>query len=37
VPSTCATGGVTVATTPLQPANDLVTELAALAGLTGFF
>jgi hypothetical protein len=36
-PNTCATGGVTVATTLLQPANNLVTELAALAGLTGFF
>jgi Secretory lipase len=36
-PSTCSTGGVTVATTLLQPANNLVTELTALAGLTGFF
>jgi hypothetical protein len=36
-PNTCATGGVTVATTLLQPANNLVIELAALAGLTGFF
>jgi Secretory lipase len=36
-PNTCATGGVTVATTVLQPANNLVTELTALAGLTGFF
>jgi Secretory lipase len=36
-PSTCATGGVTVATTLLQPASNLVITLAALAGLTGFF
>jgi hypothetical protein len=36
-PNTCATGGVTVATTLLQPANNLVITLAALAGLTGFF
>lgn len=36
-PSTCSTGGVTVATTTLQPPNNLVTELTAAAGLTGFF
>jgi hypothetical protein len=36
-PSTCSTGGVTVLTTILQPPNNLVTELAAAAGLTGFF
>jgi hypothetical protein len=36
-PNTCATGGVTVATTLLQPASNLLTLLAALAGLTGFF
>lgn len=36
-PNTCATGGVTVLTTLLQPANNLVITLAALAGLTGFF
>lgn len=35
-PNTCSAGGVTVATTTLQPANNLVTELTALAGLTGF-
>jgi len=35
-PSTCSTGGVTVATTTLQPPNNLVTELTAAAGLTGF-
>jgi hypothetical protein len=36
-PDTCSTGGVTVATTLLQPVNNLVIELTALAGLTGFF
>jgi hypothetical protein len=35
-PSTCATGGVTVLTTLLQPINNLVIELTVLAGLTGF-
>ena len=36
-PNTCQAGGVTVASTLLQPVNNLVIELTALAGLTGFF
>jgi hypothetical protein len=36
-PSTCATGGTTVATSVLQPASNLVTLLTSAAGLTGFF
>jgi hypothetical protein len=36
-PDTCSTGGVTVATATLQPANNLVTELTAIAGLVRFF
>jgi hypothetical protein len=32
-----AAGGVTVASTTLQPPNNLVTELTAAAGLIGFF